>query len=205
MAVIRSDRFSLIVSPFFAFALAVGFLLVLYTFYDNARTRKIALVFGLVIFSYLCFSAITFAATDSVDVSSHQGREYFTEPEMHAFAFIPQFVNYNSTISADGYSSRILTNEYFSETKTLNLPSYQTTPSFELKDAFTFYKGFFVLRNQELESNGLLFQSASGHMIGDAYYYVTFEPTEDILGKFANLTFTSQKIYDNRMVSILAN
>ena len=203
MTTLRTDRFSLLISPFFAFALAIGSLLVLYILYENKITRKFALVFGLVIFSYLCFSAITGNASDSPDVTSHQNRQYFTESEMRAFAFIPQFVKYNSTISTDGYSSRLLDANFFSETTTLNIPSYQATSIFELKDNFTFFKGFFVLRNQELERNGLLFLSGNSAVVSSRY--VTFEPSQDIREKFDTLTYTSQKIYDNHMVNILAN
>jgi hypothetical protein len=205
MSTIRSDRFSLLISPFFAFALATGFLFVLYILYDNKIPRKIALIFGLLIFSYLCFSSITGDnASDSLELSSQQGRHYFTESEIRAFAFIPQFVKYNSTISSDDYSSRIFDKDFFSETKTLNLPSYDATSVFELKDVFTFNTEFFVLRNQELERYGLPFKSTNNNL-NASWLDITFEPTQDILLKFADLTYTSQKIYDNHEVSILVN
>ncbi|MGA2913722.1 MAG: hypothetical protein ABSE07_09435 [Methanoregula sp.] len=205
MSTLRADRFSLLISPFFAFALATGFLFVLYILYDNKISRKIALIFGLLIFFYLCFSSITGDnASDSLDLSSQQGRHYFTESEMRAFAFIPQFVKFNSTISSDDYPSHIFEKDFFSETKTLNLPSYYATSVFELKDKFTFEKGFFILRNQELERNGLPFKSTNNNLNAE-WLDVTFHPAQDILLKFADLTYTSQKIYDNHEVSILAN
>lgn len=203
MNTLRADRFSLLISPFFAFALAIGFIVVLYTLYDNKTTRKIALFFGLLIFSYLCFSAITDNISDSPDLSTSIGREYFTESEMHAFTFIPQFVEYNSTISSDEYPSRILNDRFFSETTALNLPSYDATSVLMLNDNITFLRGFFVLRNQELKRNGLLFQTDSTDLT--ASNYMTLEPTQDILLKFDDLTYTSKKIYDNHGVSILAN
>ena len=47
---------------------------------------------------------------------------------------------------------------FFSETKALNLPSYYSTSSFQSTDPFITYEtGFFILRNQELEENGLGF------------------------------------------------
>ena len=205
MSTIRADRFSLLISPFFAFALATGFLFVLYFLSDNKIPQKIALIFGLLIFSYLCFSSITGDnASDSLELSSQQGRHYFTESEMSAFAFIPQFVKFNSTISSDDYPSHIFEKDFFSETKALNLPSYDATNVFGLKDRFTFEKGFFILRNQELERNGLPFKSTNNNLKAD-WLDVTFEPTQDILLKFSDLTYTSQKIYDNHEVSILAN
>jgi len=204
MVMLRTDRFSLLLSPFFAFVIAIGFLLVLFIFYENKYTRKIALLFGVLIFSYLCFSAITGDnATDSLDLPSDEMRVYFTEPEMNAFNFIPAFIKYNSTISTDRFSSRMFDQKFFSETEALNLPSFISTFSLEPADTYKF-NGFFVLRNQELEKNGLQFQSRHANAT-DSWYGVMFEPTQDTLFKFSNMTFSSQKIYDNHMVSILAN
>jgi hypothetical protein len=88
---------------------------------------------------------------------------------------------------------------YFSETTALNLPSYSSTSSFQSTDPIIIYEtDFFILRNQELEENGLGFYSRY------AEYGDTYKPTQDILFKFSNLTFTSGKIYDNQKVTILA-
>ena len=200
MITLRADRFSLLVAPFFACVIAIGFLVLLYTFYDNKYTRKIALFFGVLIFSYLCFSALTVDnASDSKDLSILRGRVYFTEPEITAFNFVPQFIEYNSSVSSDKYSSRMFEQGFFSETTALDLPSYYTTSQFQSADPIVFETGFFVLRNQELEENGLGFYSK------DAEYGETYLPTQDILDKFSTLTYTSQKIYDNQKVSILAS
>jgi len=205
MVTFRTDRFTLLVSPFFAFAIALGFLFLLYTFYDHKTTRKVVFVFGLLIFSYLCFSAITVDnASDSLDISSNQSRLYFTEAEMQAFTFIPQFVKYNSTISSDTYATRMFEKEFFSETKALNLPSYYTGYAFYSGDKFSLNTPFFILRNQELERAGLEFLSRNVNLNAD-WYGETYKPTEDTLLKFSELTYTSQKIYDNQKVSILTN
>ena len=99
MITFRTDRFSLLVSPFFACAIAIGFLLLLFTLHENKYTKKIALVFGVLIFSYLCFSALTMDnASDSKDLPFQLGRVYFTESELTAFDFVPQFIEYNSSI-----------------------------------------------------------------------------------------------------------
>lgn len=204
MVTLRVDRFMLLLSPFFAFAVAMGFVFLLFILYDNKITRKCALVFGLLLFSYLCFSTITgTSVSDSLDLSSGKNRVYFTESEMHAFDFIPQFVAYNSTITSDTFASRIIPHEFFSETKALDLPSYNSSSYFELEDVLTLKRGFFILRNQELERSGLYFQSRNINLTAD-WYGVKFEPSKDVLSKFSNLTFTSQKIYDNRKVSILS-
>ena len=91
---------------------------------------------------------------------SDQIRHYFTESELHAFDFIPQYVPYNSTISSDKISSRIFERRYFSETTSLNLPSYNPTSRLYFPkaqpgspDTFAFEDGFFILRNQELEEH----------------------------------------------------
>ena len=205
MVTLRTDRFSLLISPFFAFVTALGFLFLLYTFYENKTTRKIALVFSVLIFSFLCFSAITIDnASDSLDLSQNQSRAYFTKPELYAFAFIPQFVEYNSTISSDSYASRMFERQFFSGTKALKLPSYNSGYAFYTGDQFALNTPFFVLRNQELERAGLEFTSRNINLNAD-WYGETYKPTEDTLLKFSDLTYRSQKIYDNQKVSILTN
>jgi len=205
MSVLRTDRFSLLLSPFFAFIIAIGLLLVLHILFKNKYTQKIALIFGVLIFSYLCFSALTdYNATDSKDLSS-RSRVYFTESEMDAFNYIPVFVKYNSTISTDLTSGRMFNREFFSETKALNVPSFESTSSLKSdENAFTFSKGenvFFILRNQELEEHGLEFQSSPR----PGWHAVMYDPTNDNLLKFSHMVDESQKIYDNHGVSILSN
>jgi len=202
----RIDRFELLISPFFAFASAMGFLFLLYTFYKNKSTKKIALVFGLLIFSYLCFSALTGGnASDSPDLSINQSRGYFTESEMNSFDFISQYVRYNSTITSDTSSSRMFEKEFFSKTKALNLPSFNTTSRLESnEDTLTFDTGFFILRNQELGKNGLYYMTKNIDLTKD-WYGKNFEPSQDNLLKFSDMTYSSQKIYENRRVTILSN
>jgi hypothetical protein len=200
MVTLRIDRFQLLISPFIAFVVAIGFSFLLSILYENKYARKMTIVFGLLIFSFLCFSAITgLNATDSKDLPSDQNRVHFTETEMDAFNFIPQYIEYNASISSDKYSSRMFEQPFFSKTKTLNLPSYYSYGSLDSTDPFTFRYGYFILRNQELEEKGLGFESAS------IDYGESFEPTQDILLKFSKMTFASQKIYDNQKVSILSN
>jgi hypothetical protein len=102
MITFRIDRFSLLISPFIAGVLAIGVLILLAILHRNTYARKVAIVVGVVIFSYLCFSALTGEnAWDSLDMSPHEGRTYFTEPEIQAFGFMPAFAPQNATITSD--------------------------------------------------------------------------------------------------------
>ena len=71
-------------------------------------------------------------------------------------------------------------------------------------DTFTLNTRIFILRNQELERSGLDFQSRNVNLKED-WYGETYKPTQDTLLKFSDLTYRSQKIYDNQNVSILTN
>jgi len=205
MVTLGIDRLSLLISPFFAFATAIGFLLLLYPFYQNKSTQKIVFVFVLLVFSYLCFSALTGAtASDSLDLSENQSRVYFTDSEMNSFNFISQFAKYNSTITGDTFSSRMFENEFFSETMALDLPSFHASYNIQSTTPFKFNKGVFILRNQELERYNLNFKTRTNESTQD-WHFITFASTQDNLLKFSDLTYSSQKIYDNRKVSILAN
>jgi hypothetical protein len=199
MITLRTDRFALLVAPFFASVIAIGCLVLLYSLYTSKYTRKIALLLGVLIFSYICFSALTVEnASDCKDLAPPRGRVYFTEPELTAFNFVPQFIAHNSSVSSDKYASLMFDQRFFSETSALNLPSYYTSSAFQSTDPFSFETGFFVLRNQELEENGLGFNSGNE-------YGQTYMPTDDNLVKFAELSYTSRKIYDSKKVSILGS
>jgi hypothetical protein len=200
MITFRIDRFSLLISPFIAGVLAIGMLILLSTLNRNAYAKKVAIVLGVVLFSYLCFSALTVEnASDSLDIAPHESRAYFTEPEMYAFGFIPQFAAPNSTITSDKFAFRMFEKRWFSGTEALGLPSSFTTFKLQSTDIFTYEGGYFILRDDELKRSGLLFESKS------LDYAETLKPTGDILFKFSNMSLASQKIYDNRKTSILAN
>jgi len=200
MITFRIDRFSLLISPFIAAALAIGLLILLSTLNRNSYARVGAIIFGVVIFSYLCFSALTVEnASDSLDIAPHEGRTFFTEPEMSAFGFIPQFAIPNSTITSDKFASRMFEKRYFSETKALGLPSFFTTFKLQSTDIFTYEGGYFIFRDEELKRSDLKFESKS------LDYAESLKPTDDILYKFSNMSSSSLKIYDNQKVSILAN
>jgi len=200
MITFRIDRFSLLISPFIAAALAIGLLILLSTLNRNSYARAGAIVFGVVIFSYLCFSALTVEnASDSLDIAPHDSRTFFTEPEMYAFGFIPEFAIPNSTITSDKFASRMFEKRYFSETKALGLPSFFTTFKLQSTDIFTYEGGYFILRDEELKRSDLKFESKS------LDYAESLKPTEDILYKFSNMSSSSLKIYDNQKASILAN
>jgi len=206
MITFRIDRFVVLLSPFFAFAFAIGLLVMMFLFQGNRYTRKIAIFFGVLIFAYLCFSGLTIEnASDSPDVSSGQIRHYFTESEMHAFGFIPQYVPYNSTISSDKVASRMFERKFFSETTSLHLPSYYPQSQLYFHQAqpgsppaFAFEEGVFILRNQELEENNLGFESAS------LDYGNFYQATPDVLSNFTEMSDQSQRIYDNRKVTVFA-
>jgi hypothetical protein len=200
MITFRIDRFGLLISPFIAAVLAIGLLVLLVAMARNTYAKKIAIVVGVLLFSYLCFSALTVEnASDSLDTSPHESRTYFTEPEIQAFGFLPAFAPPNSTISSDKFAFRMFEKRWFSETTSLGLPSFDPTNKLQSTDIFTYEDGYFILRDEELKRSGLKFEPMS------LDYAELLTPTDDILFKFSNMSLTSQKIYDNRKTSILAN
>jgi hypothetical protein len=88
---------------------------------------------------------------------------------------------------------------YFSQTTSLGLPSFDPTNKLQSTDIFTYEDGYFILRDGELKRSGLKFEPTS------LDYAELLTPTDDVLYKFSNMSSSSQKIYDNRKVSILAN
>jgi len=200
MITLRTDRFVLLISPFFACAFAIGLLVLLHRMYDNKISRNVALLLGIIIFSYLCYSALTGNnASDSPDISQNQSRVYFTTAELSSFNFISGSAEYGTSVSSDQYASRMFENKLFSETESLHLPYFNLGTFMDHPEAFTFTQGLFLLRAQELNENGLVFPSR------DVDYGETFQPTQATLSKFFNLTVASQKIYDNHEVTILSN
>ena len=199
MITLRVDRFGLLISPFFACAFAIGFLVLLQT-HDNKSSRNIALLLGIIIFSYLCYSALTVNnASDSPDISINQSRVYFTTAELNSFNFVSESAVYGTSVSSDQYASRMFENNFFSETRGLNLPYFKQGTFMDNTNGFTFTEGLFILRTQELKENGLVFPASN------VDYGEIFSPSRETLSKFSDLVFRSQKIYDNQNVVILAN
>ena len=200
MITLRADRFGLLISPFFTCAFAIGFLVLLHSMHDNKFSRNIALFLGIIIFSYLCYSALTINnASDSPDISINQSRVYFTTAELNSFNFVSESADYGTSISSDQDASRMFENNFFSETRSLNLPYFTQGTFMDNTNAFAFTEGLFILRTQELKENGLVFPS------NNIDYGEILSPSREILSKFSDLDFTSQKIYDNQNVVILAN
>ncbi|HQJ88812.1 MAG TPA: hypothetical protein PLY91_09765 [Methanoregulaceae archaeon] len=194
----RTDRFDLLLAPFFAIALGMGFLTLYYTVQENTKIPKFAPVCCLLIFSFLSMSAlIDGTASDCVDFSSNTSRVYFTEPELTAFEYVTDHVIHGSTITTDLYSGRMFEQKMFSGTDSMHLPYFEKRDSLSSAQNYSFVDGFLILRQEEFLSNGLRFDSENKDY-GDTIY-----PSDNNKEKFWELSNESNKIYDNRYVYIL--
>ena len=200
MVTLRMDRLVLLVAPFFAIVIGIGLMLLLAILYQNRHTRIIGLFCGLMIFTFLCFSAMTVDnASDCVDLSSNQSRVYFTQSEMNAFDFVTNHVTYGSAITSDRYAAPIFDYKYFSKTQTLDLPFFIHGELLASSDRYSFSRGFFIFRSEEFERNGLRSDSTSMN------YGDPIEASSETIGKFQRLSDMSQRVFDNRGVVVFSS
>ncbi len=200
MITFRTDRFELLLAPFYAIVIGAGFVSLFHTLNRNAVMRKVAPICCLLVFSFLCASALTGGnSSDCVDIISNESRVYFTDSEMKAFDFITNKVTFGSTITSDLYAGRMFENHLFSGTQALQLPYFNKKDSLSSPENYTFSEGLLIMRNQEFLKNGLRFDSASVDY-GDTIY-----PTEKNIQNFRHMEEESNKVYDNRDVYILTN
>lgn len=200
MITFRTDRFDLLLAPFYAIVIGFGFVSLFHAVHKKTTIRTFAPICCLFIFSFLCISALVDGtASDCVDISSNQSRVYFTEPELNAFEFVTDKALYGSAITSDLYSSRMFENKFFSGTEKMHLPFYESRDSLSSPENYSFSDGLLIMREQEFLKNGLRFDSRSVDY-GDTIY-----PTENNIRKFGLLANNSNKIYNNSDVLILAN
>jgi len=119
-SIYRIDRFWILISPFMAIAMASGI------FWLNAWIQKYTgskLYHSLVAFLFALFILLSLQQP-ILDITSKEGRLYFTDGELSGYSYIHNNVPYGSELYADYHTARFFHLNYFSLTEELGLPFF---------------------------------------------------------------------------------
>jgi len=187
-------RLPLLLSPFIAFAMAAGILLLVQQAAINKRRLKSMTLMGislLIIFLFSFSSMAILGNRTDFDFSKIRGVEssnYFTKAELGAFSFwdehggsVPIYTDYNSCRYIRAYLNK------------------RAITSLEVFDSESVEEGYMLLRVGELESRGQLgFVTGITHgFMGEGYLYKVGD-TPDLEAMWGQ----EHKIFDNGAVQI---
>lgn len=187
-------RLPLLLSPFIAFAMAAGILLLIQRVAINRQHWKAVTMKGISLFIIILFaflSLVILGNSTDFDFSKIRGVEssdYFTEAELEAFSFCVEY----------GGSVPVYT-DYDSWCYVRNYLGMQTITSREVFDSESIEEGYMLLRGGELESRGQLsFLTGLTHgFMGEGYLYKLGD-TPDLEAMWGR----EHKIFDNGAVWI---
>jgi hypothetical protein len=194
MTVFRSDRFMLLLAPFFAFVMSWG----LYSVFKVLKNKGVpirimGMTFLLVIISF-AFTGIAISnGSDSKDLILTGSREYFNQHDLSSFEHIVLFCPDGSNLYSDSYVNRFFLRK-FSLSEELQLPYYSTQSiNFNYDDEIS---GYQIIRYDEFLSKGLYFAT---NIPG---YVEKFNPDDENIMLMEKNRILTDKIYDNKDVSI---
>ena len=150
MDVIRSDRFCLLISPFYAILAVAGILYISGCFKDK-KVKSVIMT----LITILCVTGIavfSIGLTSDI-VNDNQSRRYFPDDEYSSFTYIETYVPYDSALSSDYFVWRYFSGKKETGNLKLDLPYYQISPM----EIFEGVVGteYTILRNNEFERYGL--------------------------------------------------
>jgi len=151
MDVIRSDRFCLLISPFYAILAVAGILYISGCFKDK-KVKSVIMT----LITILCVTGIavfSIGLTSDI-VNDNQSRRYFPDDEYSSFTYIETYVPYGSVLSSDYFVERYFSGKKETGNLKLDLPYYQISPM-EIFDGVVGTE-YTILRNNEFERYGLV-------------------------------------------------
>lgn len=185
------DRFALFLTPFMAVIMAYG--IYLYYTYDLKCNLGKYKVVPMILFVMFTFIGLTYSISDSHDLYQNSPHTYFTSKEVTGFHHIFDHVQFGSTLYSDYYSLRYFIQADFEGRQVLNIPYYETN-QINVIELIPTFKGYTILRTEELTIRGLFFGT-------ELQRYLFRNKKENILLLYSKIN-TSNRIYSNSAVDI---
>ena len=185
----RVDRFLILLSPFMAFAMGYGFLIIYNHFgmhTKNVLFKGTALI--LIVALYLGASLPSVILTESSET-----RLFFNSQELEGFDFVQNDVPYGSTLVSDYHTMRFFTSRFFSLTDELDLPYYDSR-MLEGFDERPFAEDYSIIREQMFDDYLLL--------IGPINALNGYPPTKENRNRLVNYSEAIDKIYESGSITI---
>ncbi|WAI00854.1 glycosyltransferase family protein [Methanogenium organophilum] len=186
----RLDRFWILISPFMAFSMACG-LMVLMTYSQGSRShRKIA--YSLIFFAVFLFMVASLYGVVIPDSSDQ--RRYFYSEELDGFNFILDKVPYGSNLGSDYQTSRFFIQDYCSLSDTFELPYYDSTMLNRFYSRNNSHDYSIIRERAFLES---------GIIITDINYRYIYHPTAENALELTRYVNRNDLIYSNGNISVV--
>jgi hypothetical protein len=119
----RIDRFGILLAPFMTFVMASG---IHYLTRLSQRYTKSGFSSSLIAILFASFVILSLQ-NPILDITSKEGRLYFTEGELSGYDYVTQKIPYGSELYSDYHTVRFFHLDYFSLTEELGLPYYRSS------------------------------------------------------------------------------
>jgi hypothetical protein len=188
----RIDRFWILIAPFMAFAMASGVLWLSKLF---QKYVKLKITYSLIAFLFALFVLLSLL-NPVLDITSKEGRLYFTDGELSGYDYVIEKVPYGSELFSDYHTARYFHLDRFSLTEELGLPYYRSNMLSGMKWSPQDNQ-YIIFRESKFEDWSILFQDTGGEgMIN----YVSNEENKGEVEYFHNI---NNLVYSNNHISIV--
>jgi len=187
----RIDRFWILIAPFMAFVMASGIFWL--SKWTQKYTTRWKIFNALIILSFVFFVVLSLQSS-ILDITSQEGRLYFTDGELSGYNYVTQKTPYGSKLYSDDHTARFFHLDYFSLTEKLGLPYYKSNILGDIKWSPQDDE-YIIFRDSKFEDGRLPF--------GKAGEFVNFVSNEENKKDVKNLYDNNDIIYRNSHISIV--
>ena len=187
----RIDRFWILIAPFMAFVMASGIFWL--SKWTQKYTTRWKIFNALIILSFVFFVVLSLQSS-ILDITSQEGRLYFTDGELSGYNYVTQKTPYGSKLYSDYHTARFFHLDYFSLTEKLGLPYYKSNILGDIKWSPQDDE-YIIFRDSKFEDGRLPF--------GKAGEFVNFVSNEENKKDVKNLYDNNDIIYRNSHISIV--
>ncbi len=193
---LRSDRFSLLISPFIALIMACGMYAMISHLTMKNNSLKYALIPVFALFLIYCIGS-----SNIMPVYQDASREEFNYDELTALQTIEAHVPYGSILYSDYYIQRYFNKDNFTSAKYYGIPYYS---SYVIEDANTVSNknGLFIIAQEQFQKSGLRFDR-KGWLNPEGNLY-TFLPSVENMQLLNQELNKNNKLYSNKAIEMFS-
>lgn len=189
MDLLQFDRLTLFVFPFISLSIGVGIYIVIKSLFNN-KYRTLCCIAIFLIPLFFSFVSIINSNTNSNFLYDSGPRSYFIQPEIDGFNYLDRYASSESYVFSDYFSQR-----YLRALTSKNYLCFNHLNSSEVKYSTNYSRGYFYIRDEAFETEGLYFGIPGTKEIYD------FSLSE-YQNNSNNEMFLNNKIYSNTYANL---
>lgn len=186
----RIDRFSILLTPFMALAMASGVFLLSKISKKYTKSKAFYLLISVLFLLFILVSL----RYPIMDITSKEGRLYFTDGELSGYNFVTEKIPYGSKLYSDYHASRFFSLHYFSIIDQIGLPYYWNDILSDLKWSPQSNQ-YVIFRNSKFEDGSLLFEREGNFVI-----FVSNEENKKAVKYFHD---NNDVLFNSKQISIM--